>query len=52
MSAGEGNTLDLAQVEVLEPRNEPEVEIVKADATLLVTAHEILIIDSHQDVDR
>jgi hypothetical protein len=52
LSAGEGNTLDLAQVEVLEPRNEPEVEIVKADATLLVTADEILIIDSHQDVDR
>jgi len=51
LGAGERDRLEFAQVQVLEPGDEPEVEVVETDASLLVTADEVLVVNSHEDGD-
>ena len=51
LSTGERNTLNSAEVQVFEPGNEPEVEVVEADSSLLISTHEVLVIDSHEDIE-
>ena len=51
LSTGERNTLDSAEVQVFEPGNEPEVEVVEADSSLLISTDEVLVIDSHEDIE-
>ena len=51
LSTGERNTLNSAEVQVFEPGNEPEVEVVEADSSLLISTHEVLVIDSHENIE-
>lgn len=49
LGAGERDRLEFAQVQVLEPGDKPEVEVVETDASLLVTTDEVLVVNSHED---
>lgn len=51
LGAGERNTLDSAQVKVLEPGDKPEVEVVEADGSLLISTNEVLVVNSHEDIE-
>ena len=50
LSTGERNTLNSAEVQIFEPGNEPEVEVVEADSSFLISTDEVLVIDSHEDI--
>ncbi len=47
----EGDTGDLACLNVLEPRHDAKLEVEKADCTVLAPAHHVAIHDSVQQVD-